>query len=66
MSFDGLEGNRSSGLGTYGEYFMYYSWFNALAPELKDHLIIETSRTPSFFLAHLFPNQLGRTVVLRF
>ena len=49
ISFDGLEGNRSTGLGTYGESLMPYTWYNALAPELKDHLIIDASRTTHFF-----------------
>lgn len=49
ISFDGLEGNRSTGLGTYGESLMPYTWFNALAPKLKDHLIIDASRTTHFF-----------------
>ncbi len=49
ISFDGLEGNRSTGLGTYGESLMPYTWYNALKPELKDHLIIDASRTTHFF-----------------
>lgn len=49
ISFDGLEGNRSTGLGTYGESLMPYTWYNALIPELKDHLIIDASRTTHFF-----------------
>ena len=28
---------------------MPYTWYNALAPELKDHLIIDASRTTHFF-----------------
>ena len=49
ISFDGLEGNRSTGLGTYGESLMPYTWYNSLADELKDHLIIDASRTTHFF-----------------
>lgn len=49
ISFDGLEGNRSTGLGTYGESLMPYTWYNALDEELKDHLIIDASRTTHFF-----------------
>ena len=49
ISFDGLEGNRSTGLGTYGESLMPFTWYKALAPELKDHLIIDASRTTHFF-----------------
>ena len=49
ISFDGLEGNRSTGLGTYGESLMPYTWYNNLNPELKKHLIIDASRTTHFF-----------------
>lgn len=49
ISFDGLEGNRSTGLGTYGESLMPYTWYNALNEELKNHLIIDASRTTHFF-----------------
>ncbi|REG83047.1 hypothetical protein [Algoriphagus antarcticus] len=49
ISFDGLEGNRSTGLGTYGESLMPYTWYTNLSDELKDHLIIDASRTTHFF-----------------
>ena len=49
ISFDGLEGNRSTGLGTYGESLMPYTWYNALTPELKDNMIIDASRTTHSF-----------------
>ena len=49
ISFDGLEGNRSTGLGTYGESLMPYTWYNALDSQIKDHLIIDASRTTHFF-----------------
>lgn len=49
ISFDGLEGNRSTGLGTYGESLMPYIWYNSLSDELKNHLIIDASRTTHFF-----------------
>ena len=49
ISFDGLEGNRSTGLGTYGESLMPYVWYNNLSEELKSHLIIDASRTTHFF-----------------
>jgi hypothetical protein len=49
ISFDGLEGNRSTGLGTYGESLMPYVWYNNLSDSLKDHLIIDASRTTHFF-----------------
>ena len=49
ISFDGLEGNRSTGLGTYGESLMPYVWYNNLSDELKTSLIIDASRTTHFF-----------------
>lgn len=49
ISFDGLEGNRSTGLGTYGETLMPYTWYNNLTDDLKSHLIIDASRTTHFF-----------------
>jgi hypothetical protein len=49
ISFDGLEGNRSTGLGTYGESLMPYTWYNSLSDDLKNHLIIDASRTTHFF-----------------
>ena len=49
ISFDGLEGNRSTGLGTYGESLMPYVWYNTLSDDLKSHLIIDASRTTHFF-----------------
>lgn len=49
ISFDGLEGNRSTGLGTYGESLMPYTWYNSLSDNLKKHLIIDASRTTHFF-----------------
>lgn len=49
ISFDGLEGNRSTGLGAYGESLMPYVWYNSLSDELKTHLIIDGSRTTHFF-----------------
>ncbi|MCB0652190.1 MAG: hypothetical protein KDC85_13015 [Saprospiraceae bacterium] len=49
ISFDGLEGNRSTGLGAYGESLMPYVWYNNLSDSLKNHLIIDASRTTHFF-----------------
>lgn len=49
ISFDGLEGNRSTGLGTYGETLMPYVWYNNLSDSLKTHLIIDASRATHFF-----------------
>ncbi|AWW00804.1 hypothetical protein [Arcticibacterium luteifluviistationis] len=49
ISFDGLEGNRSTGLGTYGETLMPYVWYNNLKDDIKKHMIIDASRTTHFF-----------------
>ncbi len=49
ISFDGLEGNRSTGLGTYGETLMPYTWYTHLSEETKKHLIVDASRTTHFF-----------------
>ena len=49
ISFDGLEGNRSTGMGSYGEALMPYVWYNNLSEDLKTHLIIDASRTTHFF-----------------
>ncbi len=49
ISFDGLEGNRSTGLGSYGESLMPYTWYTNLSEDLKKHLIIDASRTTHFF-----------------
>lgn len=52
-SFDGLEGNKSTGLGNYGETMMPYVWYNALSDDIKSHLIVDASRTTHFFW-HIF------------
>jgi hypothetical protein len=49
ISFDGLEGNRSTGMGNYGELLFTSSWYNSLTDELKSQLIIDASRTTHFF-----------------
>ena len=49
ISFDGLEGNKSTGLGNYGEVMMPYVWYNALSDDIKSNLIIDASRTTHFF-----------------
>jgi len=48
-SFDGLEGNKSTGLGNYGEVMMPYVWYNALSDDIKSNLIVDASRTTHFF-----------------
>ena len=53
ISFDGLEGNRSTGLGNYGETLMPYTWYNALTDDERSQLIVDASRTTHFFW-HIF------------
>ena len=48
-SFDGLEGNKSTGLGNYGETMMPYVWYKNLSEDIKSQLIIDASRTTHFF-----------------
>ncbi|MEN8153098.1 MAG: hypothetical protein ABFR75_03680, partial [Acidobacteriota bacterium] len=49
VSFDGLEGNRSTGLGSYGESLMPYTWYNYLSDDKKNDLIVDGSCTTHFF-----------------
>ena len=49
ISFDGLEGNRSTGMGNYGEILFTTTWWNNLSPEMKQNTIIDASRTSHYF-----------------
>ncbi|MEN8117468.1 MAG: hypothetical protein ABFS16_10840 [Bacteroidota bacterium] len=49
ISFDGLEGNRSTGMGNYGEILFTTTWWDNLSPEIKKHTIIDASRTTHYF-----------------
>ncbi|WP_100629518.1 hypothetical protein [Algoriphagus formosus] len=49
ISFDGLEGNRSTGMGNYGEILFTTTWWNNLSEEIKSHLITDASRTTHYF-----------------
>jgi hypothetical protein len=42
-SFDGLEGNWSTGLGQYGCSLFTKTWYDALKPELRGHTINDAS-----------------------
>lgn len=53
ISFDGLEGNRSTGMGNYGEILFTSTWWNQLTEEVKIHTIIDASRTTHYFW-HIF------------
>ena len=49
ISFDGLEGNRSTGMGNYGEILMTSTWYNNLNENIKNHYIADASRTSHYF-----------------
>jgi hypothetical protein len=49
ISFDGLEGNRSTGMGNYGEVLFTKAWWDGLSEDIKRHAIIDASRTSHFF-----------------
>ncbi len=49
ISFDGLEGNRSTGMGNYGEILFTKAWYDALSPDIREHYIADASRTSHFF-----------------
>ncbi|MCD6566086.1 MAG: hypothetical protein J7K53_09085 [Bacteroidales bacterium] len=49
ISFDGLEGNRSTGLGNYGEILFTQTWYNNLNKEIRKHYIADASRTSHYF-----------------
>ena len=49
ISFDGLEGNRSTGLGNYGESLFAQTWYDSLNTDIRSHYIADASRTTHFF-----------------
>lgn len=49
ISFDGLEGNRSTGMGNYGEILFTNAWFANLSEDIRRHYIADASRTSHFF-----------------
>ncbi len=49
ISFDGLEGNRSTGMGNYGEILFTQTWFDNLNSEIRQHYIADASRTSHYF-----------------
>ncbi len=49
ISFDGLEGNRSTGMGNYGEILMTTTWFDHLDENIRSHFIADASRTSHYF-----------------
>lgn len=53
ISFDGLEGNYSTGMGAYGELLFVDNWYNKLKSEIKDDYIMDASR-PGHYFWHMF------------
>ena len=49
ISFDGLEGNRSTGMGNYGEILFTTTWYDRLDDDIRGHYIADASRTSHFF-----------------
>ncbi len=49
ISFDGLEGNRSTGMGNYGEILMVNTWYENLDENIRQHYIADASRTSHYF-----------------
>ena len=52
LSFDGLEGNWSTGFGKYGCTLFTKAWFDALAPELRGQVINDAS-LPGHYSWHI-------------
>ena len=53
ISFDGLEGNLSTGMGAYGELFMTKTWYDNLNPPIKNDYLMDASK-PGHFFWHMF------------
>jgi len=53
ISFDGLEGCWSEGMGDYGKQLFTKTWFDNLKPELKGELINDASN-PGHFFWHIY------------
>jgi hypothetical protein len=49
ISFDGLEGNQSTGMGNYGEALFTTTWYATLSADIQSHLIVDASRTSHYF-----------------
>ncbi len=49
ISFDGLEGNRSTGMGNYGEILFTTTWYESLDPDIRQRYIADASRTSHYF-----------------
>ena len=53
ISFDGLEGNWSNGMGQYSRQLFVNTWYEHLKPELKGQVINDASN-PGHFFWHIF------------
>jgi len=53
ISFDGLEGNYSTGMGCYGELLFVKNWYDRLDPEIKNNYIMDASG-PGHYFWHMF------------
>ena len=53
ISFDGLEGNWSTGMGQYGRQRFTQIWYDNLKPELQGRVITDASN-PGHYFWHLF------------
>ncbi|WP_109699633.1 hypothetical protein [Chitinophaga deserti] len=53
ISFDGLEGCHSTGMGQYARQLFAQTWYNKLSPELKGKVINDAS-TPGHFFWHTY------------
>ncbi len=53
VSFDGLEGNRSTGMGNYGEILFAQSFWDTIPDEDQEDWIVTASRTSHWFW-HLY------------
>lgn len=49
ISFDGLEGNWSTGMGQYGRQLFVQYWYDALKPDLQGQVITDASNPGHFF-----------------
>ena len=52
LSFDGLEGNWSTGMGQYGCTLFTKAWYDALTPGMRGHVINDASN-PHHFTWHI-------------
>lgn len=53
ISFDGLEGNWSTGMGQYGRQLFVKYWYDALNPDLQGKVITDASN-PGHYFWHMY------------